>query len=198
MKRLLPGLIVLASLAALPRQPRFLGPPVRRDSGTDPEKPVLNVGDHAPLRGGVLYNPEAAGQRFVEMSDWIGQSAREPARAIVVTFFSASFEPCTRDLSTLQALYTEYKKRGLRVISFVIDPEPGMEAVLRELLAHQQISFPMVKDTSRVVAREYLGDQLILPAVFLLDGSGKILFVEQGYEGALEGLRPEMEKRLPK
>ena len=195
MKRVLPGLAIAVSLAALARQPRFLGPPVKKpaDGGTrDAGKPLLNPGDEAPLTGGALYNPEAAFARAIQLRDWVGPDAREPVKAVVVTFFATRCEPCKRELPRLQAVYDEQKGKGLRVVSFAIDQEPSAEPAVRELLASHGITFPVVKDGSQLVARQYLGGQTILPAMFVLDGAGKIAFVRQGYEDAVDALRAEL------
>ncbi len=44
MKRIVPALVLMASLAALARQPRFLGPPVKKPADGGPAGAVADAG----------------------------------------------------------------------------------------------------------------------------------------------------------
>ncbi len=43
-------------------------------------------------------------------------------------------------------------------------------------------TYPVVRDQFNLVARRYLGTKVPLPSVFVLDKTGKILFVSRGYD----------------
>jgi len=155
------------------------------------------VGDEAPLRGGLLYNPEAAGTNAIQMTELVGPDADSPAKALVVTFFATWCKPCKREMPFLQALYTEYKDRGLRIVSVAIDRDEAATATIPALLAQHKVTYPVVKDRFHFIARQYLGDRTVLPSVFILDKDGKVVMVKQGYEkDAATFLRAEVERAL--
>ena len=106
-----PSLFILASVAAMAAQPRFLGPPVKKpadagpaDAGTSDagsehgqaDPPVLNKGDDAPMFAAVLHNADAAGTQRVDLSSMVGSEAEpeQSAKALLISFFATWCKPC--------------------------------------------------------------------------------------------------------
>ena len=194
-------LLLVAALLA--KAPRFLGPPVKADAGVpdageshgEADPPLLNPGDEAPMFSGVLHNPESAGVQRVDLSSMVGSDAEEPVKAVLISFFATWCKPCKKEMPFLQRLSTEYKEKGLRVLSVAIDKDEASWPQIAQLVAQNHVTYPVVKDRYNLIARQYLGDKTALPSVFIVDRDGKIAVVKQGYEkDAAEFLRGEVEK----
>ena len=226
MKRIVPALILVASCATLSAPVRFLGPPVKKpadkadagtaDAGTVPAKgatapdasadphagetpdpPVLKAGDEAPQFSGVLHDPDEAGMQRIDLSSLVGTDAETPAKAVLVSFFATWCKPCKKELPFLQHLSTEYKDKGLRVVSVAIDKDEAQWPLIKELVAKHHVTFPIVKDRYNIIARQYLGQKTQLPSVFIISREGTVALVKQGYPNdAAEFLKAEVEKAL--
>jgi len=209
---LLPSLLILASIAAMAKQPRFLAPPVKKpadagpsseDAGTaehgQADPPVLNPGDDAPMFSGVLHDPAEAGMQRVDLSSLVGSEADadQSAKAVLISFFATWCKPCKKEMPFLQQLSTEYKEKGLRVLSVAIDKDEATWPQIAELVKQNKVTYPIVKDRYNLIARQYLGDKTALPSVFIVNKDGKVAMVKQGYPNdAAEFLRAEVEKAL--
>jgi thiol-disulfide isomerase/thioredoxin len=214
---LLPSLLIFVSVAAMAAKPRFLGPPVKKpadagppedagtpaDAGTEPhgqaDPPVLNVGDDAPMFAGVLHDPDAASLTRIDLSSLVGPEAdaEQAAKAVLISFFATWCKPCKKEMPFLQQLSTEYKGKGLRVVSVAIDKDETTWPEIAALVSLHHVSYPIVKDRYNLIARQYLGDKTALPSVFIVNKEGKVAMVKQGYANdAAEFLRTEVEKAL--
>ena len=192
-------LIVAALLA---RAPRFLGPPVKKppadagveaadagtpqDAGTQEhgsaQPPILKPGDDAPMFSGVLHNPRAAGTRRIDLASMVGPEADadEAARAVLISFFATWCKPCRREMPLLEQLSTEYKEKGLRVLSVAIDKDEAAWPQIGELVKKNHVTYPVVKDRYNLIARQYLGEKTALPSVFIVNKDAKVAMVKQG------------------
>ena len=209
--------LLVAALMA--RAPRFLGPPVKKppadagvgaaDAGTPPdagtqehgatEPPILKPGDDAPMFSGVLHNPAAAGTKRIDLASMVGPEADADgaAKAVLISFFATWCRPCKREMPLLEQLSTEYKDKGLRVVSVAIDKDQAAWPQIGELVKKNHVTYPVVKDRYNLIARQYLGAKTALPSVFIVDRQGKVAWVNQGYPNdAAEFLRAEVEKAL--
>ena len=215
---LLPSLLVFASVAAMARTPRFLGPPVKKpadagppeapdagaaDAGLEPhgkaDPPVLHTGDDAPMFAGLLHNPESAGATRVDLSSLVGSEADadQAAKAVLISFFATWCKPCKKEMPFLQQLSTEYREKGLRVMSVAIDKDESLWPQIADLVKLNHVTYPVVKDRYNLIARQYLGDKTALPSVFIINKEGKVALVKQGYpDDAARFLRAEVEKAL--
>ena len=208
----LPSLLILSSVAAMAARPRFLGPPVKKpadagppeaDAGTaehgQADPPVLSPGDDAPMFAAVLHNAESAGVQRVDLSSMVGSEAEaeQSAKAVLISFFATWCKPCKKEMPFLQQLSTEYKEKGLRVVSVAIDKDEANWPQILDLVKLNHVTYPVVKDRYNLIARQYLGDKTALPSVFIVNHDGKVAMVKQGYPNdAAEFLRAEVEKAL--
>jgi len=186
---------------------RFLGPPEKKpaDAGaqhapSEPaDAPLLNPGDDAPMFSGVLHNPAEAGMQRIDLSSLVGSEAEadQQKKAVLISFFATWCKPCKKEMPFLEQLYTEYKDKGLQLISVAIDKDEANWPQIGELVKLNKITYPIVKDRYNLIARQYLGDKTAMPSVFILDKDGKVRLVKQGYTNdAAEFLRTEVEKAL--
>lgn len=154
------------------------------------DAPALKPGDAAPAFTAAVDNPGEVGLSSLSLRSLVGSEARSPARAVLLSFFASWCQPCKRDLPLLQRLSTEYRTKGLRVVSVAIDPD---EAAVRGL----GLTFPIVDDRAHLIAREYLGERNVLPSLFIIKRDGTIALVKQGYaDDPAQFLEAEVEKAL--
>ena len=220
MRKPLVALFALASVAAMAKPPRFLGPPVKKPADAGPadagaadpapdagspaahgqaDPPALGPGDDAPMFSAVLHNPDAAGMKTVDLSSMVGAGADQDqaAKAVLISFFATWCAPCKKEMPFLQQLSTEYKERGLRVLSVAIDKEESAWPAILLLVRENRVTYPVVKDRYNLIARRYLGEKTALPSVYIIDREGKVAMVKQGYpDDAATFLRAEVERAL--
>lgn len=164
-----------------------------------PDPPVLKVGDDAPLFTLPLHNPDEAGLRSLDLSSLVGDGAGDDtaAKALLISFFATWCKPCKKEMPFLQTLSTEYKDKGLRVVSIAIDKDEANWPTIKELATANKVTYPILKDRYNLAARRYLGDKTQLPSVFIIARDGTVALVKQGYPNdAAEFLRAEVEKAL--
>lgn len=165
-----------------------------------PQPTLLKAGDAAPVFGPVkLHNPAEAGMANFTLSNYVGDEAEKPVKAVLISFFATWCGPCKKELPFLVKLADKYKAKGLQVVSVSIDKDEEAFKGVRELVAQNKIVHPVLMDRYNLLARRYLGDKTSLPAVFILKSDGSIALVKQGYDGdASAQLTAEVEKILAK
>lgn len=151
--------------ALLVAAPRFLGPPSKEPAG-------LSAGDAAPFFFGTVRNADAAGLARFDLAQVVGPRAarRSPAKAVLLSFSSRASR---KELAGLEALYTQYKERGLVVVSLASDPG--------RLLRARRVTYPVVEDPDEAIARRYLGARGQDPAAVIVDRYGRVVSVKKGY-----------------
>jgi thiol-disulfide isomerase/thioredoxin len=169
---------VFAAAFLLAGPPRFLGPPEKKPA--DGEPPAVSAGEPAPLFSGSVQNPDAAGVQAVDLGALLRPGARS-GRAVLISFFSSACEACSKELPVLQTLSTAYAERGLRVISVAVDRDEAAAQRTARLLRESGVTFPVIDDRDRRIARQYLGSTLQLPSLFIVDGEGKVVVAKKGY-----------------
>src|SRR5262249_15730114 len=155
------NVIRLLIAALLATTPRYLGPPVKADAGVPDggdshgqlDPPVLNPGDEAPMFSGVLHNPESAGMQRVDLSSMVGSDAGadQAAKAVRIAFFGTWCKPCKMEMPFLQQLSTQYKDKGLRVLSVAIDRDEAQWPKITALVAQNHVTYP-VREGAPVIA----------------------------------------------
>ncbi|HXL39466.1 MAG TPA: TlpA disulfide reductase family protein [Myxococcales bacterium] len=170
---------VFAAAFLLAGPPRFLGPPEKKPAEGEP--PAVSAGEPAPLFSGSVQNPDAAGVQAVDLGALLGPGGRPTTRAVLISFFSSACEACSKELPVLQTLATTYAERGLRVISVAVDRDQSAAQRTALLLRDSGVTFPVVDDRDRRIARQYLGSTLRLPSLFIVDGEGKVVVAKKGY-----------------
>lgn len=90
-------------------------------------------------------------------------------KVVLVNFWATWCQPCRREMPDLEALYNRFKDQGL-VILGISDEE---SAKVKELLAEQKVSYPVLLDPGRQV-NELFRIQGI-PKNFVYDRNGKLV-----------------------
>jgi thiol-disulfide isomerase/thioredoxin len=141
-----------------------------------------------------VYNVEPVGQSLLGLEQYVGRAPKDKEARVVLLSFMASFcAPCKKEMPWLQALHQQHKGKGLRVVMVAIDKEPEGQKIIEELIAQNQITYPVLKDRYNVVALRWLGKKTLLPSVFLVSPDGTVLSSHRGYsEESLKALEAEV------
>ena len=101
----------------------------------------------------------------VRLSEHIGQ-------VVVVSFWGVGCDACRDQLQALQQDFSRYQAQGLRVYGVEVADDP-VEAV--RFARGMSVTFPLLRDPAKSVARLYDVDDL--PLTVLIDRDGKIRLV---------------------
>jgi len=133
-----------------------------------------------------------------ELADTRGATARLSdlrGQVVLLNFWATWCGPCRIEMPTLQAVYEDYRDRGLKVLAVAGDYEGAKNVVpfMREL----SLTFPSLLDEEGKVQDLYFVNAL--PMTFLLDRNGTVVYKLVGffdwnqpkYRGLVEGLLDE-------
>jgi thiol-disulfide isomerase/thioredoxin len=130
-----------------------------------------------------------------------GGDAAQEARPLLVNFWATWCDPCREEMPDLVRIDSEFRPRGLDFILVSADDiseiKTGVPAFLKKMRATMPsylLSTPDVEAAMTLVDERWGGE---LPATFLLDREGKIVFKHFGRVKLAE-LRPAIEKALGK
>ncbi|MCF6241025.1 MAG: TlpA family protein disulfide reductase, partial [Bacteroidales bacterium] len=165
----------------------FVENPVEEANDTEESslEAMLHVGDSAPLFDGLYYG----NQKSFKLADYIGKNV------IIVDFWYTHCPPCVRAMPALSGLYDEFKDKGLLILGLnSVDNRPHSLSNLDKFLQKRKISYPVIM-TQPTVGLMYKIKGY--PTMYLLDKSGKIVYVEVGFnEEKFEVMKAKVEKLL--
>ena len=81
--------------------------------------------------------------------------------------------PCVREMPSLQALHDELQPHGFRVVAVSVD-RPGAGGQIRDFLVEHDISFDILHDPGKDIARRF--QTIGLPETFLIDRDGVVRY----------------------
>ena len=118
----------------------------------------------------------------VASSSWQG-------KVVLIDFWAEWCEPCRRELPELEKLSRELAAKGVVVVSVNIDKSRDHA---EKLVKDAGVTFPVLLDPSGDVAGTF--DLPKMPSSYLIDKTGKVRFVHEGYEGVqdIERFRKEI------
>ena len=97
-------------------------------------------------------------------------------RHVLLNFWATWCPPCLEEMPSMEALYRDFRDRGLVVVAISSDREGA--AVVRPFIDRLGVSFPILLDPQRTVASRYGAGSL--PMTFLLDPRGRVLAAARG------------------
>ena len=101
-------------------------------------------------------------------------------KVTLIDFWASWCPPCRKANPEVAALYNEFHKQGLNIISVSMDDDAAKwkAAIAKDKLIWPQVS--NLKEMEDPIAKQY-GISL-LPTTFLLDESGKIVGIDMPHE----------------
>ncbi|HLT92844.1 MAG TPA: TlpA disulfide reductase family protein [Woeseiaceae bacterium] len=100
---------------------------------------------------------------------------------VMINFWATWCGPCRQEMPLLDELYSRYQRVGFQLLGVNIDDDSGKAMnMIREL----GVSFPVLFDAGKTVSREYQVDAM--PVTILVDRSGTVRHVHQGYKPGYE------------
>lgn len=144
-----------------------------------PALPSVDLGEPAPLFMLPAINEDAAvrmtARPQVELSDFVGVSARLPAKAVVLYFFDRTHGG--DGLGALDRLHRQYSGKGVVLVG--VSADQGELGPLAAWIGKEKLQFPVVRDEFGVVRSRYGIPESSLPLTVVLDGDGRLFAVGQ-------------------
>jgi peroxiredoxin len=116
-------------------------------------------------------------------------------RLVIVNFWATWCEPCTLEMPTLEALWREYRERGLMVLGVSVD-RGAPRALLEPYVARLGLSFPILLDADLAASRAWRVQGL--PTTFIVRPGGEAIGMAVGArEWNSAEMRALLERHLP-
>ncbi|MEZ4990044.1 MAG: TlpA disulfide reductase family protein [Saprospiraceae bacterium] len=107
--------------------------------------------------------------------------SEKTGKVVLLDFWEVWCGPCVQSMPKVQDLYETYSDEGLEVMAVLLDKESKDSA--RLMLDHKKITLPQMIGNQEL--RDYFKVYAI-PQYVLIDRQGKIQFIYQGYDEAIE------------
>jgi thiol-disulfide isomerase/thioredoxin len=118
---------------------------------------------------------------------------------VLVSFGATWCAPCSTELRALEELLTEYREKPVKFFWVSIErPEEVTNAGLRRYAKERKVSFPVLRDTGKMVFLQFT-PRVRLPMIVMLGKDGKVdAPVQFGMRAPLDAYKADMRMRLNK
>ncbi len=96
---------------------------------------------------------------------------------VLVNLWATWCGPCRFEIPYLESVYQEYQERGLKIVGVSVDSRASLDAV-EQFLADKGVTYDILLDPDMVSTDVFAA--IGLPASFLIDAEGMILFDRLG------------------
>src|SRR5713101_7987176 len=123
--------------------------------------------------------------------------ADQRGNVVLVSFGATWCAPCTTELRALEELLTEYAGKPVKFFWVSVErPEEVSNSTLRRYAKDRKVSFPVLRDTARMVFLQF-SPRVRLPMIVLLGKNGKVDGPAQfGMRSPAEAYKADMRARL--
>jgi thiol-disulfide isomerase/thioredoxin len=114
-------------------------------------------------------------------------------KVVLLDFWASWCGPCAKSFPALDALYKEYRERGVVVLGVNVDENrPAMDKFLTKVT----VSFPIVRDPAHKLVEKV--NVASMPTSVMLDRNGRERFRHNGFRGeeTIAALRADLEALL--
>lgn len=191
-------------------------PPVKMASATDPAAPGTNT---APSNGASQVSPGPPVQ--IEQPDVLDQAPPDPlpegtqawnfhtrtldgqrltlsdlrGHVTVVDFWATWCGPCAMEIPHLEAVYKEYKGKGVRMIGMSMDTDTAKQVPRFVRIAHMTYTVAVDPRPNSIACDHYNAG--LLPSLFIIDQKGVVRWCAAGYhDGMMDDVKNELNKLL--
>lgn len=113
---------------------------------------------------------------YFYLSDYIGSSAKKPAKGIIVNFFASTCDPCKKELPALNSLVDDFETKNIKVV--IIGYKEGFDAFM-DMLENLKVEKPVIlSDPYGKTGNEY--GVFGLPMTVFVGADGKVKEVVKG------------------
>ncbi len=118
---------------------------------------------------------------------------------VLVSFGATWCAPCSTELRALEELLGEYREKPVKFFWVSIErPEEVTNATLRRYAKERKLSFPVLRDTAKMVFLQFT-PRVRLPMIVMLGKDGKVdAPVQFGMRAPLDAYKADMRARLDK
>ena len=118
---------------------------------------------------------------------------------VLVSFGATWCAPCSTELRALEELLGEYREQPVKFFWVSIErPEEVTNAALRRYAKERKVSFPVLRDTGKMVFLQFT-PRVRLPMIVMLGKDGKVdAPVQFGMRAPLDAYKADMRARLNK
>lgn len=153
-------------------------------SNSQADKSAYLVGDQAPDFELTQINKNNE-LETVRLSDLEG-------KGVMLNFWGTWCKPCEKEMPYMQALYPDYKEKGIEIVAVSLD---STELVVHRFIDRYDLTFPVPHDKRGEVRELYKVGPL--PSTFFINSDGVIEEIVYGgltlerLEGSLQNILPE-------
>ena len=118
---------------------------------------------------------------------------------VLVSFGATWCAPCSTELRVLEDLLSEYREKPVKFFWVSIErPEEVTNTALRRYAKERQVSFPVLRDTGKMVFLQFT-TRVRLPMIVLLGKDGKVdVPVQFGMRAPADAYKSDVRARLNK
>ena len=120
---------------------------------------------------------EAPDFKLFDISEKQFKFSDTKGKVVILDFWATWCPPCRMEVPHFEALYKEYKEKGLVIIGVALDQ--GGASVVRPFVEHNKVTYPVLIGNAQVVS-DYGGIRGI-PTTFIIDRQGRITEKIVGY-----------------
>ncbi len=122
-----------------------------------------------------------------------GEAPATAGKVVLVDFWASWCAPCKASFPALAKIHTDLSPRGLMVAAVSIDEKPAAASAFAKKLAPP---FLTLHDREQKLVKQVVVPTM--PTTYLLDRTGKVRFMHEGYHGDAtdKQLRQEIETLL--
>jgi len=110
---------------------------------------------------------------------------------VMINFWASWCAPCRVEMPKLNDLYNKYKDLGFVLLGVNVEQQ---EQPPRNFLKKRPVDFPILLDKGNDVSKQY--HVIAMPTTVLVDRSGNMRYVHQGYKEGDEKKYRKMIKKL--
>ena len=120
----------------------------------------------------------------LKLSEYVGN-------VVFLNFWASWCAPCREEMPLLDALHQKYKDLGFVVLGVNVEEQTDLA---RSYISRRPVKFPILLDPQNQVSKAY--NVIAMPTSVLIDRSGNMRYLHQGYKAGDEAQYSKMVKKL--